>query len=372
MKKDELKETVNAIRRQTPRSWLLVVTTGISEVLLTAALARSLCERTGYPVTLCARPELLQLVKQLYPGRFVATIGINDRLIQAFSTSTRYDGSHFDIDYPVVLDPDTYGNESIQKIHRLIYKRRGTSGLTLSDLWRYMLHLGWDDAMERPDTGFFSHPNTEFDKLGLVPGEYFFFLPGNNRSKPLPRAFWLAMDRMASEHGNVVASASGARFVDTSLSLSTGSLVSMDLLTTIYAAYHSKGLITGANGMALLMAFMEHAGNNPVMINSVISDSYFARHGRFQGTFTRCDGIHSLRDGNPEMVSASCCLSEWYLPETASEADCSGLARAIAHGDAEAPYFVKPEYRAGRARYPESRQYGERAQFVTSSGEIYF
>ena len=171
MQKKQLQDIVDSIRKQTPRGWILMSPNSIGEVLVTCAFARSLIEKTGYPITLCVRPDHKLLVETLYPNRFTAVVGMDMELMRSFSTSGFIPPGHFDIDFPVNLSPLHYGDGRLQDIHYLIFNRCGKSGLSVSDVWRYMLHLDWDTPMERPCVDFLNDDSV-LDRLGIKKEDY--------------------------------------------------------------------------------------------------------------------------------------------------------------------------------------------------------
>ena len=87
MQINQLKDIVDSIRKQTPRGWILMSPNSIGEVLVTCSFARSLVEKTGYPITLCVRPEHKAMVEALYPNRFIAVVAMNMELMRSFSSS---------------------------------------------------------------------------------------------------------------------------------------------------------------------------------------------------------------------------------------------------------------------------------------------
>jgi hypothetical protein len=318
MNKTELKNIVEAIREKTPRGWILMSPNSIGEVLITSAFARSLIKKYAYPITLCVRPEHAPMVEALYPNRFTAVVPMNMELMRAFSLTGFIPDNHFDIDFPINLSPLHYGGGKLLDFHNLIYKRGGGSGLSLTDVWRSMLHLDWDAAMERPCLDFFLTKNPILSSLGVERGKYGLFQPGNNTNMPTPAAFWTSLeDRYCEKHFPVLANAHGSMLVDRNLRFNWARQLKLSILDALYLAFHSKAIVSGNNGLTLVAAFLDYPDEFGQSIHIITSDKYCKHYNKINSqwneAFVPYDGQPSISLGAPELIWHSSKVHEWNI-----------------------------------------------------------
>ncbi|HVK99910.1 MAG TPA: hypothetical protein VM553_08860 [Dongiaceae bacterium] len=344
MTREKLKEIVEAIRKQTPRGWILMSPNSIGEVLITCAFARSLIVTTGYPVTLCVRPEHAALVETLYPNRFSAVLQLGQEVMRAFSTSGLIPPDFFDIDFPINLSPMQHGgNDRLLQFHSLIYKRGGRSGMTLTDVWRHMLHLDWDAPMETPCMDYFMQDKPFLDQLGVAGADYTLFQIGNNTNKPLPASFWASMEQMALERNlKVLVNLNGSMLVEKGLNFERAQICRLGILEALYVSYRSSSVVGGNNGLALSTAFLEYDENAPVV--NVITTNMYCKHyhllaQEWENAFVPYDGIPSIAAGAPELISTSARVNEWHVATGLSDDTYHHVANDIANENRDSEFF---------------------------------
>lgn len=320
----------------------------IGEVLITCAFAKSLIEKSGYPITLCVRPEHKPMVDTLYPNRFTAVVAMDMELMRSFSTTGFIPKGHFDIDFPVNLSPlHYYENERLLSLHNLIYKRQGGSGLTLTDTWRYMLQLDWDAPMERPCRDFLEKDNPTFKGLGDITKNYVFFKPGNNTNKPTPAAFWNELERQyQASQQKMLVNIKGSMLVDKSLKFTNKvTQVNLDILDALYFMHKAKSTISGNSGLTLIEAFMDYPKNHTSHINIIATDQYCEHYHLlntdWEKAFLPFDGIPSTHIGVPEMLNGSSHVSLWNISSNLEEADYRKAAKDLFSKNIRSEFYIK-------------------------------
>jgi hypothetical protein len=346
MNKAELLKIVESIRQQTPRGWILMSPNSVGEVLVTCGFAKALTEKYGYPITLCVTPLHAPLVKALYPDRFTAVVPMDQGVMRAFASPEFNTRERFDIDFPIVLSPVHYGGERLLALYTLIFTRNGSSGLSMPDLWRYMLHLDWDTPMEKPCTDIFQGDNSLLSKLGLQNKKYVLLQPGNNTNKPLPASFWESLESHYVKEGcEIIINAKGAMLIDRKLKLKHARQVDLDIAEATVVAYHSHCLASGGNGLLMVAGFLDYLQRKPPILHSLVTDKYCNRYDKistdWDNAFVTYDGNPCTYTSHPEMLSFSANLSEWFVKTDLNPKAYKEVARDVFLNDEKSKFRVQ-------------------------------
>lgn len=359
MQVNELKSIVDSIRKQTPRGWILMSPNSIGEVLVTCAFSRSLAEKTGYPITLCVRPEHKPMVEALYPNRFTSVVGMNMELMRSFSSSGFIPSEHFDIDFPVNLSPSQYGGGYLAAFQALHYKRHGASGLSLGDIWRHMLHLDWDTPMERPCNSFFSDTNNILSKYGVEEGKYSLFQLGNNTNKPLPSGFWTPLEKHFNKNKQpVLVNLKGAMLVHNALRFDSVKQVDLDILDALYLINKSQTTVSGNNGLMFISTLLDYVEERKPKLHVVMTDQYCKYYNLlnsdWEKAFVPYDKHADISIRSAEYSSSTAQIYEWIVGADADAKLHQKAAADVFNCNEDSEFCIKQSKDNIRESFPES------------------
>lgn len=348
MNKQDLRQVLDTIRKAVPRGWILMSPNSLGEVFPSAGFARALQESSGYPVTLCVRPEHTAMVHALYPNRMQAVVGMGMELMRAFSTTGFIPPNHHDIDFPVNLSPLQFFDGRLIELLDLLSLRNGRSGLTLSDTWRVMLRLDWDAPLEQPCLEYFMRPNAAFEALGLRRGGYVLFQPGNNTNIPLPSVFWRALEeRYLAEGLDVLVNVRGSMLIDRTLTFRKARAIELDVLDALYVAQNAAAVVSGNNGLMVGNVLCGYDDRASPVYHVVTTDKYCKHYDRlatdWDNAFVPYRGVPAIRRSAPDMVDPGCILKEWRIPSGMTDGSYADAARAVCSADTASPYSLHLE-----------------------------
>lgn len=358
----QLKDIVDSIRKQTPRGWILMSPNSIGEVLVTCGFARSLVEKTGYPITLCVRPEHKPFVEALYPNRFTAVVAMSMELMRSFSSSGFIPNNHFDIDFPINLSPLQYGGGCLAEFQNLLYKRQGSSGLSLGDIWRYMLHLDWDTPIERPCLDFFNKPNDILQRSGVEEGKYTLFQLGNNTNKPLPTGFWQPLESLFHQNKNpVLVNIKGAMLVGQSLTFNHVKQVELDILEALYMINKSHTTVSGNNGLMFISSFLDYTKEPKPNLHIVTTDKYCKHYhllnSDWENAFVPYDRHPDISTRSTEFFSPTSITYDWVVGADLPQDQHKKAATDLFNCNEDSEYYLKVRDESVRGHFPEPHLY---------------
>ena len=357
MQISQLKDIVDSIRKQTPRGWILMSPNSIGEVIVTCSFARSLVEKTGYPITLCVRPEHKAVVEALYPNRFTAVVAMDMELMRSFSSSGFIPNGHFDIDFPINLSPLQYGGGSLAEFQNLLYKRQGASGLSLGDIWRHMLHLDWDTPMERPSQNIFTKKNDLLAKYGVEEGKYVLFQLGNNTNKPLPSAFWQSLEELFHQKNMpILVNIKGAMLVSQPMTLHHVKQVDLDILDALYMMNKSHATVSGNNGLMFISTLLDYQEAHKPQLHVVTTDKYCKHYhllnSDWENAFVPFERHPDISISSTEFFSPTAKVYEWVVGADLEAEQHNKAAIDIFNCNGESDYYLKPCEKGVREHFP--------------------
>ncbi|MFM7273326.1 MAG: hypothetical protein ACKO4A_05640 [Gammaproteobacteria bacterium] len=362
MNKQDLRQVLDTIRKAVPRGWILMSPNSLGEVFPSAGFARALQESSGYPVTLCVRPEHTAVVHALYPNRMQAVVGMGMELMRSFSTTGFIPPNHHDIDFPINMSPLQFFDGRLIELLDLLSLRNGRSGLSLSDTWRVMLRLDWDAPIEQPCLEYFRRPNAAFDALGLRSGAYVLFQPGNNTNIPLPTAFWRSLeDHYLAAGFDVLVNVRGSMLIDRTLAFRKARAVELEVLDALYVAQKASAVVSGNNGLMVGNVLCDYEDRASPVYHAITTDKYCKHYDRlgtdWAGAFVPYRGVPAIRRSAPDMVGRGCVLNEWLVPSGMDERSYAEAARAVCSVDTASPCFLHIDPLSPGA-FPELLRFG--------------
>ena len=360
-----LSDVIKIIREKTPKGWILMSSNSIGEVLIICAFARSMIKKYGYPITLCVRPEHVPLVLALYPDRFSAIVPMEQELMRSFSETGFINENQFDIDMPIHLSPIHFHSDLLMRLHNLLFQRQGSSGLNMTDVFRFMMRLDWDAPIETPCMDFFQKENAVIASLGIdvAKKEHVLLQPGNNTNKPLPADFWHAIEQEYIKSGRtVIANYKGVMLMDESIRFKTSKLIQIDIMDALFLAYHSNAVVSVMNGLINSAIFLDYSKiSNAPLVHGINTDKYCAHYNllrsNWDGAFVDFPGPPSTWLGGREGISDSVKFCEWKIETALNENDYKKAASQIFELDRESPYYLCSHLENNSYNFPKPLTY---------------
>lgn len=365
MNKEMLPEVIKLIRDKVPKGWIIMSSNSIGEVLIICAFARSMIEKYGYPITLCVRPEHAAIAHALYPDRFSAIIPMQQELMRAFSETGYISTQQFDVDTPLHLSPIHFHNDLLMNLHNLLFQRNGTSGLNMTDVFRCMMRLDWDAPLEKPCMDFFQKENAALASMGIDVGntEHILLQPGNNTNKPLPAAFWEAIENeYLALNSSIIVNYKGVMLMDESIRFKSSKLIQIDIMDALFLAYHSKAVISVMNGLINSAIFLDYSKlSNSPLIHGINTDKYCAHYNLlktdWEAAFVDFPGPPSTWLGGREGISETAQFCEWNLGTSLSNQDYQRAASQMFELDRASPYYVSSHLESNCFNFPQPFAY---------------
>lgn len=332
--KESLQEILESIKKQVPKSFIIMTPNSIGETLMTCAFAKSFCEQHKTKITLCIRPEHRVLVDNFYPNRFVAIVEMHMEVMRAFHTHGLARDDIFDIDVPIVVSPLSFLNGELLKLHNLIYIRKGVSGLTYSDTWRFMLRLDWNKPFERPNLK--NVQNTDvLTKYGLDKNEYVLFQLGNNTNKPAPAVFWESLEEQYKKSNKrVVANLAGAMLFDKHTKFSSALQINANIVEAIQLAFHSKATVSSLNGLMMIDLLMGREQGSLSHTHLLITDYYCEHYNLlakdWDSAFAPIEGVATAGTSSLDYFTSPDNVSEWKVLNQYNDSELRELTEHIA------------------------------------------
>lgn len=250
----QLTELISKIRLSDRRSWILMVPNSIGEVAIVCGFAKSFVETHGYGVTLLIS-ELHHPVTEMYPGRFNAVFHVPYNVMRDFSNYGVIPPNHFDVDFPFNTWPLQYGDGRLMKLHDLYTQMNGRGGLSLTDIYRYILRLDWSAPLERARLTQQARQQAEqiARQHGVVKGKSVILFPGCNSNQPAPYAFWLALIKQYKQKGlKVFSSFAGASLLPGEMPFPGTHALSLPIDLALAVSEYAGHMVLSVSGLASL------------------------------------------------------------------------------------------------------------------------
>jgi hypothetical protein len=162
----------------------------IGDTVTVCALAREFVKRHGHAVTMVVPPDHIA-VTHMYPNRFLRVLTAERALMMDIGNNF-IDANRFELDMPFFGHPYDHGDCRGDELFYL-FKYPGRGGISLTDLYRYMLRLPWDSPLDRPAISqeWDAEARQLADDIGMPAGKSVVLFPANSSPHPqFPDVFW--------------------------------------------------------------------------------------------------------------------------------------------------------------------------------------
>lgn len=253
LREAEYRSVLAQLRDPQQRSWILLNPTSIGDTALVCAFARAFTRQHGHGITMVVPPDHMAVTK-MYPNRFLRVLTA-DRNIQTHIINNYLDMDRFEIDVPICAHPYDHGDGRSDNLMYL-FKYPGRGGLSLTDVFRHMLRLPWDAAIDRPQIPAEWDVEAEqiAQQLGMVKGKSVIIFPSNSSQHPqFPDVFWSTMAARLRERGYMVfTNMKGGNFHPKTMPIAGTTPINVDMHQALSLVRYAGRTISGAHGMQFL------------------------------------------------------------------------------------------------------------------------
>jgi hypothetical protein len=193
----------NQLRDPAQRSWILMNPTSLGDTMLACALLKSFREKYGGPITMVVPDKQVPLAK-MYAHRIERIVAIPFAQLESLCVEIA-EAQVFCMGQPYIVHPFWHGEGRWEHFIELFkYPKRG--GVSFSDLFRHILHLGWDTPLEPPVIPDEWRKEAEIyaEQAGLEPGNSVILFPDNNSNPAFPSGLWEPLAEELNRRGKKV------------------------------------------------------------------------------------------------------------------------------------------------------------------------
>ncbi len=252
-KVNQLRELVKKMRLDNRRSWILMVPNSIGEVAIVCGFAKAFTETHGHGITLVTT-DVHKNIASFYPGRFNAAFTMPMELMRDLSNYGVIHPNDFILDTPFNTWPEQSGDGRLYEIHTLLASGQGRGGLSLLDMYRYVLRLDWNAPVEKGliNPELRSAALKYCEDHGITEGKSVILFPGSNTNKPASGLFWETLsDSYRSAGLDVYVNYAGAALrPDVKSELGTELALPIDL--AIAVSEYAGNIVTASSGLPTL------------------------------------------------------------------------------------------------------------------------
>jgi len=329
MTHDQLNLLLEQIRHPDKRTWILMVPNSLGETVVVCGLASGFIKKHGYGITLVI-PDSHTFIPQCFPDTFDRIVGLNLGVMRQFSEKGFIPQNFFKVDFPINTWPEQHGDGRIRALHDRWQSSFGNSGLSLLDMYRYILRLDWGSEFIAPivPEKSYSDANELIAKLNIKHKKTVVLFIGNNTAKPSPAYLWEQTAKLYSEQGyDVLINKYGAMLLPENLSIPNATVVDIPLNLAIPICEYAGNAVMGANGFVLFaIASKMDCNMNVLMPNEICYDwnKFLYKEIDFM------TGCHQL--GMPELTCNLKNFREWIVPREPDSQALDEIARGIVFG----------------------------------------
>ncbi|PLZ01911.1 hypothetical protein CY652_12800 [Burkholderia sp. WAC0059] len=302
----------------------------IGETTTVCALASAFARKHGHPVTIIVPPDH-QPVVQMYPNRFLRIVTMpRESMINI--TYSYLDPLRFELDIPICAHQYELGDGRIDDMQYLL-KYPGRGGLTCTDIFRHLLRLPWNTALERPTVPeqFVAEARQFAAKAGIVPDQSVILFPAansNTRYSQLPDTMWKTVVARLKELGyTVFCNMKGGNHRPATMPVEGAIPIEVPMHLALPLVTIAGRTITSSTGLQFLMLL---GGQFRQMTVVVPMQGNFDDYSMNYRTYMAMSPFAQYT--LPEMC-LNMPLSEFAVPIDGSEKDFTRIGMAIANND---------------------------------------
>jgi hypothetical protein len=204
LRQGEFARFLEQVRHPQLRTWIIMNPASIGDTATVCALAHEFVKHHGHGITMIVPPDHIA-VTNMFPNRFLRVLTA-DRPTMLSIINNFIDANRFDLDVPFCGHPYDHGDCRGDELFYL-FKYPGRGGISLTDLFRYMLRLPWDAQIERPTIlpDWDAEALRLAESIGMPIGKSVLLFPANSSPHPrFPDVFWETLATRLADNGQRV------------------------------------------------------------------------------------------------------------------------------------------------------------------------
>lgn len=185
----------NKLRDPSTQGWIFLNPTSIGDTMIVCALMKSFREKFGGPISMIVSQKQVPLI-QMYAHRIDRAVTLSFNELE--QVSVHLAGAQvFCKDQPFVVHPFWHSPGQWERFFEL-FRFPGRGGLSISDIFRFILRLDWDAPFDMPviPPEWKEEAVRLAQQAGMVPGKSVILFPDNNSNPGFPMPFW---EQLAAE-----------------------------------------------------------------------------------------------------------------------------------------------------------------------------
>lgn len=227
--------------------------TSIGDTVTVCALAHDFVKHHGHAITMIVPPDHLPITN-MYPNRFLRVLTA-ERSAMMHIVNNYLDSNRFELDIPFCGHPYDLGDCRGDELFYL-HKYPGRGGISLTDLYRYILRLPWDSQLHRPVVLPEWHEEARqlAQSIGMPMDTSVLLFPANSSAHPqFPDIFWRTLaERLADNGYRVFTNMKGGNFRPATMPIPGTTPVDVPLHLALPLVQWAGRTICAAHGMQFL------------------------------------------------------------------------------------------------------------------------
>ena len=334
-----------SILKQSSGDWMFLSPNSFGEVFIACSFAKSFMQQHGGPITLCVRDIFKDIPNIFYPNRFKSIITMDMETMRSFSDYGFIDSRVFKKRMPINLSPLHYQEDTVSRLHRLSYLRRGFGGLSITDAFRYMLNIDWNAPIEKPYFIQQTNPQNILRKLGLANSNYILLLPSNNTTIPAPPNLFLLIAQKFIKMGYNVISNSKGGCIKSRINYPPEVLhYDLSLSDAIELAWGAHSVIGGGNGLITFLQFYNSQKDVGPNIHMLLTDKICTRYDLLNSDWPNAfvnTEFEISSHGWRELVTNPARFTEWKVSSNVSQSDIDRMSDDITCNNKDSDFAFK-------------------------------
>lgn len=345
----QFSQLLDQIRDPQRRSWILLNPASIGDTATVCAFSREFMRQHGHGITMVVPQEHLPITR-MFPDRFLRVLSA-DRATMLHILS-RVDSNRFELDGPICAHPYDNGDCRTDSLFYL-FKYRGRGGISLTDLFRYLLRLPWNARLDRPRMlpEWEDEAERVAEEVGLERGRSVILFPAN--SSPIaqfPDIIWSTLTARLKELGYLVfCNMKGGNFRPKTMPIVGSTPIEVPVHLAAPLVRLAGRTVTGPNGMQFLLMLGGQFTQMTVMTPVT----------RDRADYQQNERTYNVTSMLAQYMYPEMCLDvpfeEYWVPHDVSDPEMQKHAVAVAETSVGGPPHVSRPGAGGRRFIDEER-----------------
>jgi hypothetical protein len=323
----KLKLIANEIQLKNSNNWIFMIPSSIGETAIILSLMNEFVFKNKIDI------RKTKIIIFLHPSQICIPRYFHNKIIECYPMSltimrdlTKYKiiNQHtFEIGKIINLWANQSHCPDIFKIHQLYCIDKSRGGLSIIDLYRFILKLDWDSRITPGLIKNHEKGMQEFCNINNIEKNNSVILfPGNNTNAPTNAGIWHEIIKKYREIGKRVFSCTTrSRFLPDSLDLSGSQQIEMPIEIAVPVINFAGEVISGQNGLICLLTLLRITARIKMILPNRI-------HSEETNNFIKCNpiaGSHLIQFKNENINFNNYC--EYLIDE--EDIDYAGIASSI-------------------------------------------